>query len=103
MAKEQALQWIAEESATVFHSFRVFPCTQIANGIGESVNKVRGYMKELQQEGLVIKAHEGGYDEWSDRIYCNHGYRLTKKGAESPFYKDRYRLWLDAISNPDAY
>ena len=103
MAKEQALKWITEESATLFDTFRVFPCTQIAKGIGESVYKVRGYMKELEHEGLVIKAHTGGYNKWSNHIYCTHGYRLTEKGAESPAYKARHRFWLDALSNPDDY
>ena len=90
MAKEDALKWIAEQSAAICNHPYVFPCTWIAKDIGESVYKVRKYMKELEAEGYVKKDHEGGVDDWSATIYCIHGYSLTKKGTETQYYKDKY-------------
>lgn len=90
MAKEDALKWIAQQSAAVWNHADVFPCTRIAEGIGESVYKVRQYMKALMEEGYVTKAYEGGYNDWTDRVYCIHGYALTQKGADTPYYKDKY-------------
>lgn len=101
MGKEQALKWIAEQSAAICNHPNVFPCTQIAKGIGEKTYKVRQYMKELEKDGYVSKSHEGGYDDWFDRIFCIHGYSLTQKGSETPFYKDRYESDMKFWENPD--
>lgn len=60
--KEKALKWIAEKSAAICNHPDVFSCTWIAKDIGEPVRKVRQYMKELEAEGYVKKAHEGGWD-----------------------------------------
>ena len=59
--KEKALKWIAEQSAAICNHPDVFSCTWIAKDIGEPVRKVRKYMKELEAEGYVKKAHEYGY------------------------------------------
>lgn len=90
MGKEDALKCIAEHTAAICNHSDVFPCTMIARCIGESVYKVRKYMKELEAEGYVVKAHDGGVDDWSATIYCIHGYSLTAKGAETQYYKDKY-------------
>ena len=90
MAKEDALKWICEQSAAICNHPYTFPCTWIAEDIGESVYKVRKYMKELEAEGYVKKNHEGGYDEYNGWIYCLHGYSLTAKGTETQYYKDKY-------------
>lgn len=95
MAKEDALKWIAEQSAAICNHPTVFPCTAIAKGIGESPYKVRKYMKELEKEGYVEKSHEGGYDDWRDRIYCIHGYSLTPKGAKTEYYQHRFNMEAD--------
>lgn len=85
MAKEHAFKWIAERSAIEFGR-SVFSCVEIAKGIGEPLFKVRRYMKELADEGFVVKGYEGGYDELFDRVYCIHGYRITEKGKASSDY-----------------
>lgn len=92
MAKEDALKWVAEQTAAICNHPNVFPCTQIAKELNESLYKVRKYMKELESEGYVKKSYEGGYDDWTDRIYCIHGYSLTEKGADTEYYKDRYDI-----------
>ena len=95
MAKEEALKWIAEQTAAICNHPYVFSCTWIAKGINESVYKVRKYMKELEKEGYVKKSHEGGYDDWSGRIYCIHGYALTKKGSETDYYKEKHQTEVE--------
>lgn len=101
MAKEDALKWIAEQSAAICNHPDTFPCTWIANCIGESVYKVRKYMKQLEAEGYVTKNHEGVYDDYNDRVFCLHGYSLTAKGTETQYYKDKYeedkKWWAEHI------
>ena len=89
--KEKALKWIAEQSAAICNHPDVFSCTWIAKDIEEPVRKVRQWMKELEAEGYVKKSHDGGWDDWNAKIYCIHGYALTKKGAETDYYKERYK------------
>lgn len=95
MAKEDALKWIAEQTAAISNHPYVFSCTWIAKSIGESVHKVRKYMKELEKEGYVKKDHEGGYSEYTGNIYCIHGYSLTEKGAETEYYKDKEKAEME--------
>ena len=60
--KDDALKWICERAAAICNHPDVFSCTWIADGIHESVYKVRKYMKELEADGYVRKDHEGGVD-----------------------------------------
>ena len=96
--KDDALKWICEQSAAISNHPDVFSCTWIAEGIHESVYKVRKYMKELEAGGCVEKDYEGGIDYSTNKIYCIHGYSLTVKGREHKYYKGEYEKevrWWD--------
>lgn len=95
MPKDDALRYICLRSAAICEHGYVFPCTTIATGIKESVYKVRKYMKELAKEGYVVKSHEGGYSDWLGWIYCVHGYELTAKGTEHPYYQNELKAQMD--------
>ncbi len=96
--KEAALKWLAEQSASICMHPDVYPCTWIAEGIGQSVRKVRSWMRELEAEGFVKKCHEGGIDDWTGEIYCIHGYALTRKGKATPYYQEAYKREVDWIN-----
>ena len=46
-------------------------------------------MRQLETDGYVKKGYCGGYDDWNERIFCIHGYTVTRKGAETDYWKIR--------------
>lgn len=94
-AKDACLKWICEHSAAICEHPTVFSCTWIAKGLNLTNYLARKCMRDLAAEGYVKRSHEGGWSDWTDQIYCIHGYELTKKGAEHPYYKRRLKEDMD--------
>lgn len=59
----------------------------MASNFGATQYNIRRCIKALVEDGLVTKAHDGGMDD-DGRVFCCHGYTLTKKGAETDIYKE---------------
>jgi hypothetical protein len=56
-------------------------------------------MKQLEVYGYVKKDSEGGYSDWTDRIYCIHGYSVTEKGRNTDYWKEQARKEREWIEN----
>lgn len=88
--KEQCFMYLCNLIAALCYHPDVFPCKVISQGTHLGIRDVRKYMHELQDDGLVIYAHDGGFDTFNERPYCYHGYTLTAKGYDHPYYKEAY-------------
>ena len=92
---EKCLKSICEYDAVIpgpcSYDGGVFPCTWIAQDTGISLSKVRKIMRQLETDGYVKKGFYGGYDDWHERIFCIHGYAVTRKGADTDYWKIRRR------------
>lgn len=92
---QKCLKSICEYDATIpgpcSYCGGVYPCTWIAKDTGISVYKVRKIMKQLETDGYVDKDSFGGYDDWNDRIYCIHGYKVTEKAIALDYWKSKHK------------
>ena len=99
---DKCLKWICEQDASICDHPSVFSCTWIAEGTGIPVRKVRKIMKQLAADGYVFKNSEGGWDEWHGKLYCIHGYSVTKKATQLEYWQKRYQedvaYWEDAMN-----
>ena len=58
---EKCLKAICEADAAICNHPYTFPCTYIAQIVKLPVKKVRQIMKKLEENGYVIRNHEGGW------------------------------------------
>ncbi len=100
---EAVLKWFCEQDAAICNHPSVFSCTWAAESLKISVRRVRKIMKQLEADGYVVKAHEGGWDDWTGKLYCIHGYAVTKKAQDTDYWKDYYAAevewWENATKN----
>ena len=94
-AKDAVLKWICEQSAAICNHPDVFSCTWVARGVNITLYMARKCMRDLAEDGYVKKSHEGGWSDWTGEIYCIHGYTLTQKGVEHPYYQRRLNEDMD--------
>lgn len=71
-------------------SIHVLSTKRLATDLHTTQYRIRKCLNELCAEGLVVPSHEGGYNDYSDTIYCVHGFALTKKATGLPEYKEAY-------------
>lgn len=90
--------WICRQDTNYWcnHVF-VYPCTVCSFHTNISLNRVRNAMKRLANYGYVKRDSEGGYDEWNGRIFCCHGYAVTKKGRGTAIYRKIERQAIEEI------
>lgn len=96
---DKCLKWICEQDASICNHPSTlicnhpstFSCTWIAEDTGIPVRKVRKIMKQLAADGYVFKNSEGGWDEWNGKLYCIHGYSVTKKAMQHEYWQNRYQ------------
>ena len=75
----------------------VYSCKHCAECTGLSLKRVRDAMKRLAQYGYVKLDHDGGYDEWYERLYCVRGYAVTRKGRDTAIWKNIERKAIEEI------
>lgn len=75
---ERCLQALNERDGQNGHY--VTSCVMVSQMTGIAIHKVREIMKRLEATGHAIQNQEGGYDGWTGRRYCIHGYSITKEG-----------------------
>ena len=85
---DKCLKAICEADAEISIHPYTYPCTYIARLVNLPVKKVRQIMRKLEENGYVIRNHEGGWDDWSEKLYCIHGYSVTRKGQETKYWQD---------------
>ena len=61
------------------------------------LNMVRETLRYLTEQGLVMKTYEGGCSEEEGIPYCHHGYCITNKATEHPYYKEAYNKEMESI------
>lgn len=89
--RDECLKFICEQTACIFNPAYIFTSRMCAKHCGCSIYRARKALNELVAMGYLVKDHDGGYDDWSDKIWCLQGYSLTKKGDEHPYYIEQYR------------
>lgn len=57
---------------------------------------VRETCSYLVEAGLIKKDHQGGFDH--DGLYCLHGYSLTEKAFEHPYYEEACKMHEEIIA-----
>ena len=90
--------WICNQDTNYWcsHVF-VYPCTVCSFQTNIPLKRVRNAMKRLAKYGYVKRDSEGGYDEWNERIFCCHGYAVTKKGRDTAIWKNIERKAIEEI------
>lgn len=72
----------------------IYSIPYLARIMSETKYAVRKYIKELEADGLVHKAYEGGMDE-DGNVGCYHGWSITQKAINTDLYKRCYKEALE--------
>lgn len=83
-----------------------FTCTGIAKELHMSVNNMRQHMKELIQEGYIVKGNESGYDCTRKCPFYISGYHIMPKIKECEYYEEAQKkdeqFWSHYFEDNDA-
>lgn len=92
ITKDDLLLAMCELTATipVGYEYNIYSISVLAKRLNISKHVARKYIKQLEAEGLVCKAYEGGCDE-DGYPYCYHGWSITKIAADSDIFKKCYK------------
>ena len=86
-SKRTTLKAICENDAAIADHWFPISTKQISKETRLPITRVRESLKELCEEGLVKKDYVGGQDD-DGKVFCIHGYVLTEKGEEDPYFRE---------------
>lgn len=97
MTKDDLLLEMCKRTATVpagGYDPNIYSIPSLSRSMGETKYAIRKCMKELEADGLVRRAHDGGIDE-DGYPHCYHGWSITEKTVNTDLYKRCYKEALE--------
>lgn len=76
-------------SVSIMDGWRdVISSRMVANLLKISRYKARKLIKGLVEKELLERSYYGGWDDYSENIFCCHGYRITKKARKTQEFEE---------------
>ena len=85
--KSEILSTYCQIACTISAHEPILSSVYISKRHNLSLYKARKLIRELVDEGLLVKDHEGGLSDWDWQVHCYHGYRITRKAEETMEYR----------------
>ncbi len=95
-ARYPVFKAIVDNDVAIDSNWHPISCKSIARAKRIPLSLVRETTKFLCEEGMIAKDHIGGQND--GKVYCFHGYSVTEKGKEHPYYKEAYEKSISQMN-----
>lgn len=72
----------------------IYSIPRLSRRLGKTKYRIHKLLKELEKDGAVMKAYEGGIDE-DGYPHCYHGWCITEQTLDTDMYKECYKEALE--------